>query len=528
MSAWVDTLVAFIGAHPHWAGLLVFAVSAAEAVLIVGIIVPGTAILIAIGGVVGLGHLPLLPILAWSALGAIAGDGFSYWMGHRYQDSLRQRWPFSRYPDLIGRGEAFFHRHGGKSVLFGRFVPPLKPVVPLVAGILGMPPGRFYAVNVASALLWSPAHILPGVLIGASLGLLHGISPRLMGAVLALLLAAAALAWTVRVAVVRLGPTLVERYRRGYRWARSRPGGWGGRVLGWLDPDHPATPALVVALGVLLGAIVGFIGILQDVLAGDPLVLADHAISHLMNGLRNPWTDPVMVVITSLGDPAVALPVALAVLAVLLITGARRLAGGVALALGLTGAAVWVLKALVHLPRPQPMYSGVEALAFPSGHAAMATVLYGLVAWLVTTGRGTWTRVATYLCAFAWVFAIGLSRVYLGAHWPSDVLAGVLLGTVAVATTALVYGGVPHQRLRAGVLAAVTLAVLALAGSWHVASSYPARAAQYLTRPAPIPMASVDWLAGAWRELPARRIDLAGGNEEPIALQWAGSPQSLA
>lgn len=524
MSAWVEALSAFIGAHPHWAGLLVFAVAASEAVLVAGMIIPGTAILLAVGGIIGLGHLPLVPILVWAALGAIAGDGFSYWMGHRYQDTLRRRWPFSRYPDLIGRGEAFFHRHGGKSVLLGRFVPVLKPVVPVVAGILGMPPGRFYVINVASALIWSPAHILPGVLVGASFGLLRGISPRLMGAALALLVALGILVWGAWVAVARVGPALALGYRKVY----ARLEGRAGYLSRWLDPDHPATPALVGALGVLLGAVVGLIGVLEDVLSGDPLVLADRAISHLALGLRNPWTDPVMVAITSLGDGVVTVPVALAVLGWLVARGARRLSAGVALALGLTGLAVWVLKVLVHTPGPDVLPAQAAALAFPSGHTAMAATLYGLVAWLVASARGARLRVTAYAGAFAWVLAIGTSRVYLGVQWPSDVLGGLLVGTVAVATTALLYGGVPRQRLRGSGLAVVVLAVLALAGGWHLSASYPERAARYLARPVPATMALDDWRAGAWRELPARRIDLGGEPEEALVLQWAGSPDQLA
>jgi len=92
MSGWIDSSIALISTHPHWAGLFVFLVAASEAIVLAGYIIPGTVILLGVGGIVGMGHLPLLPILLWAAAGAVAGDGISYWLGHRYKEALRARW----------------------------------------------------------------------------------------------------------------------------------------------------------------------------------------------------------------------------------------------------------------------------------------------------------------------------------------------------------------------------------------------------------------------------------------------------
>lgn len=108
MAAFTQAVTDFIVQHPNWAGLLVFFTAAAEAIAVIGSIVPGTTILIGVGAVVGLGHLPLWPILIWATLGAIAGDGVSYWLGHRYRHRIVQIWPFSRRPQLLSEGEAFF------------------------------------------------------------------------------------------------------------------------------------------------------------------------------------------------------------------------------------------------------------------------------------------------------------------------------------------------------------------------------------------------------------------------------------
>lgn len=100
MTAYVQTLIDFISGNPHLAVVIVFFVAASEAIAVIGALVPGTAILIGIGAVVGLGHLPLWPILIAATLGAVAGDGLSYWFGHRYKERVAGMWPLSRRPDL--------------------------------------------------------------------------------------------------------------------------------------------------------------------------------------------------------------------------------------------------------------------------------------------------------------------------------------------------------------------------------------------------------------------------------------------
>ena len=88
----------------------------------------------------------------------------------RHQEILLG-WPLNRYPQFIGRSEAFINRYGVTSVFLARFTAVVRAFVPLVAGILGMPPRQFYAANVLSALAWAPAHVFPGVLLAMAISL---------------------------------------------------------------------------------------------------------------------------------------------------------------------------------------------------------------------------------------------------------------------------------------------------------------------------------------------------------------------
>lgn len=170
MTAFVADITGFIAAYPGLTWAVAFMVAASEAFVVVGALVPGTPILMAIGAAASLGHVSLTGVVAAAILGAIAGDGVSYWIGHRHAQRLRSGWPFATRPGLLARGEAFILRFGVPGVALARFLPGVRSVVPVVAGMFGMRPAAFYASNVASAIVWAPVHILPGTLVGLLAG----------------------------------------------------------------------------------------------------------------------------------------------------------------------------------------------------------------------------------------------------------------------------------------------------------------------------------------------------------------------
>ena len=166
---------------------------------------------------------------------------------------------------------------------------------------------------------------------------------------------------------------------------------------------------------------------------------ADAAISHLIQNLRTSWADRVMVVVTMLGDTVVSVSVAAATVGWLSWRRQWRLAAGFGVALGLAGISVMALKAVLHVPRPISFSAGADTSSFPSGHATMAAALYGMLAWLISTSlSGRW-RFAPLAVGGAFVGMIAASRIYLGAHWPSDVGAGILFGFGVAAIFGLVF-----------------------------------------------------------------------------------------
>jgi membrane protein DedA with SNARE-associated domain len=164
VASYLDPLINFVSAHPWLAYLTVFLAAFLEAVPVVGSVIPGSTIILALSALVPGGELTLQWVLLAAVAGALLGDGSAFWTGHRTQREILNTWPLANYPRLVAQSEAFFQRWGTWAVFFARFVPPIRAFVPLTAGALGMPPPRFYAVNIPAVLLWAPAHVLPGVL----------------------------------------------------------------------------------------------------------------------------------------------------------------------------------------------------------------------------------------------------------------------------------------------------------------------------------------------------------------------------
>ncbi|MFK8253732.1 DedA family protein [Ancylobacter terrae] len=154
--------LAFVEAHAHWAPYIAFALAFGESFAVLSLLFPATFVLIGLGPIIEAGGIAFLPVWAGAAIGATLGDAISYGIGHYFKDGVRRFWPLSRHPQMIDRGERFFHRFGTWSVFLGRFFGPLRAVVPLIAGMFAMPHFLFQMANIASAMVWAFVLLAPG------------------------------------------------------------------------------------------------------------------------------------------------------------------------------------------------------------------------------------------------------------------------------------------------------------------------------------------------------------------------------
>ena len=168
MESLTSSILQFIQQNSEWAWGVVFLIAFAESIAIIGMMVPGWLLLVGIGTLIGTNVLPFLPIALSAYLGAVIGEYLSFFIGYKYHQRVLQLSIIEKHQPLLEKSKIFFKRYGNSGIFFGRFVGPLRAVLPFVAGVLQMPKSTFNLINLTSGLIWAPLYLTPGILAGAA------------------------------------------------------------------------------------------------------------------------------------------------------------------------------------------------------------------------------------------------------------------------------------------------------------------------------------------------------------------------
>lgn len=520
-------LLAWVNQHPGWAYSTVFMVAMTESMAVIGIAVPGVVLLVGTGALIASGAIDFWPAFAAATGGAIAGDGLSYSLGRHFNQHIREIWPFSRYPGQLQWGVAFFDRFGGWSVAIGRFAGPGRAIIPLVAGMLHMPPRRFYAANIASAIAQTLVFFIPGMIFGASLKLAAEAAVRLV--ILALLLGFVLwlAMWGAHRLYRLLSPHASAWLQGVLHWADLHPA--MGRVAHALaDPGHPDARTLtgLAFLLILASFLVGAAGGLT--LLGAPDLALNHSALDLGQSLHTPLGNRAMVALAQLGNPWTILPMVALVYGYLRWRGRTRHAHYWLAATAFPLVATPVLGALLRVPRPDLGLDLLLPWSFPSGGVLLAVSVYGFLAVSLARGLPERFRWVPYGLATLAATAAAAAGLYLGTEWLTDSIGSIALGLAWVAALGLAYRRHSRREPRSRALGAVALIGLALglalhgwlAGDRDLERLTPAPRAQFMTR--------AQWLETGWARLPSRRADLSQRDRTPLTVQFAGDPATLA
>lgn len=523
MDALLEDLLAWISLHPHAFAIAVYFVALAESLVVLGLLIPGAALLFGAGALMATGALPVMPIMLSASAGAISGDLISFLVGQHYQQRLRVIWPFRRYPRLVNRGVNFFVAHGGKSVFMARFIGPLRPIVPAIAGMMKMATSRFLLVVVVASLLWSPVYILPGMVFGASLGLAAEVAGRLV----VLLVVIAGIAWLgfwlVSTLIRLLQPHVTTALEKVLDRSRSHPliKPLAGSLL---DPDHPEARGLATLSVLFFITLWLILFVSRQVLHGHWFDGIDSYIFHSFQDLRTPWADNAMVFITQFGSQALLAVILTGGCAWLFLKRDTKAAWHWLAVYASTGLLTWVLKSTVQVHRPVDFQAG---FSFPSAHTSMSIAVYGFLALMVARELPVQRRWIPYSIAGVLIFLVALSRLYLGVHWFSDVLAGFSLGLAWLALIGIAYDRHPAPPLPVKHLLIVTVLLLTTAVTWNTQKHFKQELAHYSPQVEVHRITLSTWKTIGWQQLPAYRLDIEGRNEQPMNFQWAGSPGTL-
>ncbi|SDO00970.1 bifunctional DedA family/phosphatase PAP2 family protein [Pseudomonas jinjuensis] len=387
----LEAFNAWMGANPQWLALVLFVVAFLECAAIVGILLPGVVMLFAIAVLAGSGTLGLGETLLLAFAGGMLGDISSYWIGRHFHQNIRRLPVLRHHPVWIASAETFFARYGVASLLVGRFIGALRPFLPMVAGMLDMPFGRFLAVSTLAAAGWSVAYLLPGWATGAAMRL--PLPPGFW-----------AEAGVVAGCLALLIGLLIRANLGQHRWTSA------------------------------LGAGLSFVLLLALLIGWPHLDALDHGLMALVQENRSSWANQLMVAVTRIGDlrTQLAAGVLLAVL-LLILRQWRHAAFAAACMLG-TALLNDPLKKLFGRARPEVIADPLAAFSMPSGHSSASFAFFLVLGLLASREKSPRVRLTWLLLALIPAASIALSRVYLGAHWPSDIIAGALLAAAVCAT----------------------------------------------------------------------------------------------
>ncbi|WP_446900770.1 VTT domain-containing protein [Burkholderia sp. YIM B11467] len=528
MSDTIHAWIGAIGAHPLLVLTVVFVTACAEAIALIGTVVPAGAVMFAAGALIGAGALDGWTTIGVAAVGAVIGDGISYELGRRYRGVIRNAWARFGYAAAYTRGEEFVLRHGMKSIVLARFLAPVRAVVPVVVGCATLPRRSFYPVNVISALVWAPVHVAPGILFGASAALAAAISVR-VAAILLVVAALVALVWIgVRVALRRGWPLLrralvAAMHACAHRWPRL-----GARLNGAIARVRRLPGTVPVLALLFIGCVWLFAGLVQDVVANDPLMHADIALYAFLQNLRTPPVDATMRAVAVLHGHDTGLIVAAAFLVWLLIHRCWLTAAWWLATVGIAFVLVPVFGAGMPGTTPASLPPGAMHVPLPDAEAAFAILASSGLGWVLTRDRPALWRIPVVTAVVLWIVLGGFARLYVGDTWLSGLLGGWSLGLAwfALLAGAYAYWHVHEHVQPRGALVAVVV-VLATAGVWTVPAQWQLDRASRPHVGDVVAMTVDQWLRGGWERVPTRRTEIGGDREEYLPLQWSATSDTL-
>jgi membrane protein DedA with SNARE-associated domain/membrane-associated phospholipid phosphatase len=526
----VSSILQWLNTHAEYSWLITFVISASESVAVIGTIVPGSITMTAIGALAGAGIIPLGTTIFWAFLGAIVGDGISYWLGYYFKDRLRQMWLLKKNIKLLEKGERFFNRYGGMGVFVGRFIGPIRALIPAVAGMMGMKPWRFIIANVASAAIWAPAYMLPGIVLGAaSLELPPDIATRVMLILLFWTLFLLLCLWLIRKIPKMIHRQIIKFLSSIWLKLQNLRHGWIVNVI--LKHHNPAEISIQITLFFYFLLVCGIFACLASYvkLHGSDHIFVNQSVYHLFRGIYTDQGKNIMIFITLLGQKQIVIPVAGVIISWLFVTKRWHAALNGLVLLILAGCSVMLIKHNIQSARPWGVLEAPETFSFPSGHTTLTTVFYLGLVTLMGKMVGIKTRRLFYVLAGLLIIAVSGSRLYLGVHWFTDIIGAWLLSTALLILIAIFYNRYKDMPINVPKLLTVTAISLSLfytAGAYYYVPKYETNLTK-LDFPTEVTELNNWWKDQDNSFLPEWRVSLFGLPSQFINLEWLGDLSTI-
>ncbi len=428
---YLEPLTAWLHTHPYWALFIAFFIAFIESLAVIGSIIPGTVVMTAIGILAGSGVMRIDLTFFVAAIGAILGDTASYALGYTLSDRIKQIWPFSRYPKWLAYGESYFEHHGGKSVLLGRFIGPLRSIIPVIAGMLKMKQISFLTANILSGIAWSFVYITPGVLVGAaSTELSTEGATRLFILILALLVLVWLLTVVIRWLLTKASSFLRTELHEAWSWLENNQ--YFSHITRHFTPPneghHATTATLIVftlSMMLVISAVVLWFSVVDEL--GYKF---DLPVYFFFQSLRTHLFDAFFVFITCFFNFYGLILLWLILSASLIYVRNWRLLKywvslGISTYFFTEGLGAWMNHLRLH---DAPLFQ--STFSFPSTTLAVATALFGFLSFQMKHPSLRHIAYISRSILGALVVLDGFALLYLGDHWATSLLVSYAMGAI--------------------------------------------------------------------------------------------------
>lgn len=382
----------------HGGYTVILVTSILEGIPLVGSAIPGHTVIILAGFLAKLGVLNLPVVMFLGAFGAILGDSIAYALGAKYGYGFLEK--MSQYlsirPEHLEKAKQVVARNTGKAIIFGRFSPITRPLMPFIVGASGVHKKKFWLYDIIGGVMWSVASVLAGYIFGAGYGAISGYIGKFVGAgiIIALILI-----WT-------------------YRFINKK----------W----HIFVRYDIFTLVLMLIALYGTFETIQDTVSrNEPIALVDISTNLWMAAHMNEAMVLFMKIVTNVFSPLM--------LGIFTVVGIgayvykKKWEAAAFLTLSVGGVLMWTgfIKDLVMRLRPDNMLVQYLDYSFPSLHAGMIAFasLAFIYLFAIHMKKLVWREVAIAVAVLLAVL-VGFSRIYLNVHWLSDVVAGYCLAVL--------------------------------------------------------------------------------------------------
>jgi len=414
-----------------------------ETTICIGLFLPGSTLILFLGALSARGYLDIGDLIWFSVLGAVIGDNVNYYLGRKYGAKWLNKGFWFLKSNHIEKTRDFMNAHGAKSVFLGRFIPSVKEIVPFIAGSVKMNKGTFMFWNVLGAVGWGFEWVLAGYIFAQSLNLAELWLSRaglffafilILGGILYffkwLIIKKGKQFWIISYSIWQSVKEAVLNNEHVVIWIQKHP-----RSISFLKARFDTATFSGLPLSIFTLAFVYvlalFAGVVEDLITSDSIIATDIRIANLLVAFRTDDLTNIFRWITLLGKSQVIMAFIAFAVALLWIWRKNYYIFPLFIAVVGSEAFTSLGKLAFHRPRPELAVYVEHSFSFPSGHATIAVSFYGFVGFLLMRFVQSWKRkVNIFFTTIIIIIAIGLSRVYLGVHYVSDVWSGYLVGAM--------------------------------------------------------------------------------------------------